>query len=563
MLSRSIVRLLFLAMSSVLAGGCHFATPHQPERAISSVPATQPVPDRGSEGNLIEAHAHYATGAIYEAGGDPEQALREYSEAALRDPGDEALVLDVTRRLLLAGRLQQALEVLVRATAEPAASADLYARLGFVYSRLGQFESAIKADRNAIQRQPRSLAGYRNLFLNHLQNKQDKEAMNVLDEAAAVSRTDAEFLIGLAELYVNFGLQINARRTAAFGKALALLRRAEKLRSDDPQLRLRLADGFNLVGEDGEAAPIYLELLKHPPDTPGARENIRAKLVDIYLRGNDRQRAAEQLEAVIRDNPADVQAAYLLGGIAFDEKKYAAAADYFTRALLLNPEFEPAYYDLAYAQIAADRGREAQETLDRARRKFQPGFLGEYLSGLACSRQKDYSNAISHFTAAEAITPSLSTNRLGYDLYFQLGAACERNGDFSRAEVYLEKCLRLSPDAAEALNYLGYMWAERGVQLDRARELIEKALRAEPRNAAYLDSMGWVLFRLHQPQAALDFLLQAVQCSEGDDPVIYDHLGDVYTALGMEAKAREAWTRSVALEPNDVVRKKLQPATAP
>ena len=564
MLSRFIVRATLMLVSGVLAAGCHLVPSRHPESAVVSASGNPPAPDGNLENNVIEAYAHYATGIIYESDGEAELALQEYSQAALKDSDDEALVLDVARRLLLAGQLPQALEILKRATARPDASATLYARLGFVYARLGQFDSAVKADRQAIQQQPRSLAGYRNLFLNHLQNKQPEAALGALDEAAGVSRTDAEFLLGLAELYVNCGLQAPAQRTAAFGKALAVLQRAEKLNLDDPQLRLRLADGYNLLGKDDQAAPIYRELLKHPPDAPRARENIRAKLVDLYLRGNDRERAGEQLEAVIGDNPADVQAVYLLGGIAFDEKKYATAADYFSRALLLNPEFEPAYYDLAYAQLGADKNREALETLDRARRKFQTNFLVEYLSGLACSRQKDYSNAISHFTAAEVIVQSQNpTNRLGYDLYFQLGAACERNGNYVRAEACLEKCLRLSPDSAEALNYLGYMWADRGTKLDRARELIEKALKAEPRNAAYLDSMGWVLFRLHQPQAALDYLLQAVRFSEADDPVLYDHLGDVYAALGLEAKAREAWARSLALEPNDEVRRKLPPRRRP
>ena len=116
-------------------------------------------------------------------------------------------------------------------------------------------------------------------------------------------------------------------------------------------------------------------------------------------------------------------------------------------------------------------------------------------------------------TAGKRLTPSPETlhgrrsiakatdpKQLDEGFYFELGATCERKGDYAEAEKYFEKCLHLAPDFAEAMNYLGYMWAEHGMKLDQAREMIEKALKAEPKNAAYLDSMAWVLFKLNQPE---------------------------------------------------------------
>jgi tetratricopeptide (TPR) repeat protein len=107
------------------------------------------------------------------------------------------------------------------------------------------------------------------------------------------------------------------------------------------------------------------------------------------------------------------------------------------------------------------------------------------------------------------------------------------------------------------MNYMGYMWAEHGLKLDQAKVLIEKAVKAEPKNAAYLDSLGWVLFKLNQPKEALGHILKAVELSEEPDPTLLDHLGDVYAALNQPDKAREAWKKSVSLEPNEQVKKKL------
>ncbi len=181
----------------------------------------------------------------------------------------------------------------------------------------------------------------------------------------------------------------------------------------------------------------------------------------------------------------------------------------------------------------------------------------EFLTGMAFSRQKGYAEAIQHFTAAEVIAQATDPKRLNESFYFQVGAAYERKGDYAQAEKYFEKCLQLAPEFAEALNYLGYMWAEHGIHLDKARELIERALKAEPKNAAYLDSLGWVLFKLNQPKEALGYVLKAVELSEEPDPTVQDHLGDIYGSLNQMNKAQEAWRKSLSLEPNEQVKKKL------
>jgi tetratricopeptide (TPR) repeat protein len=513
--------------------------------------------------DLIEAHAHYAAAVVYEQRGEMEQAQEEYYQAATKDPGNERLLLEATRRLLQFKQPEKALDILLIATARPEASGILFAQLGFVYSTLGKPDLAIQANRTAIQRQPRSLIGYQNLYVNHFQSQRWTEAMASLDEAARVTGVDAEFLIGVAELYANYGFQIPSQKQDAFAKALPLLERAEQMNVTEPSLRLRLADGFNLLGKEDKAAVLYADLLKHPLDIPYVREDIRAKLTDIYLRERNRTNAIEQLEAAVRDNPTDSQAYYLLGIIAYEDRQYGRAADFLTKTLLLRPDAQAVHYDLASAHIRNNDPDSALDILNQARQKFAQNFDLEFLSGMAYAQREDYTNAARCFSAAEIIALAGEPNRLNHLFYFQYGAACERQGEFVQAEKYFEKCLQLAPDSDEALNYLGYIWAERGEKLDRARELIEKALKMDPDNAAYLDSMGWVLFKLQQPKEALEYLLKAVELSEEPDAVMYDHLGDVYGALGEKGKAVEAWRKSLAIEANDQIQRKLEADTLP
>lgn len=508
--------------------------------------------------NLIDAHAHYAAGVIHEMNLEPEPALDEYYKAATLDPTNVALVLDISQQFLQARQPDKALSLLKEATSNSSASGALFAELGFVYSKLGKTNEAFNADRAAIRKDPRSIDGYQSLFIDYLQNGQTKQMWPLLEEAFKVNGTDAEFLIDLAGLYFRYSVQVPAQKKEADARALEVLQRAAQMKTSDVRLQMHLADGFNLLGKTDEAARLYENIAKELPKDSPEDDAVRAKLADIYLHSHDLKHASEELEGILRDNPTDPQTYYLLGGIAYDQTNYTRAIDYFEEAIAINPDLESAYYDMATAQLESGRITDASGTLDKARLKFPQNFLAEYLSGVACNEQKDFTNALRHFTTAEVVAETSNPKKLTDNFYFQMGATCERLGDYARAEKYFEKSLRLAPDSPETLNYLGYMWADRGEKLDQARELIAKAVKAEPKNAAYLDSMAWVLYKMHQPKPALDYALKAIQFSEQEDATLYDHVGDIYAALGQKDKARESWTKSLSLEKSDSVRKKLE-----
>ena len=342
-----------VATSILLAAGCGSAPARKGGAAKDKSTAAlkgEPDNDRSVE-RRAEAHAHYAAGVLREMNGDAQGARDEYYQAAMLDPGDEGLVLEVSRRLLQGKQPERALEIVKRAAARPHASGEIYARLGLIYSQLGKPDQAIAANRDAIKKSPESLTGYQNLFLSYMRNKQPREALSVLDEAVRQPKADAGFLAGVAELYASVGVQMSAEKDSAKAKALAALNRAMKLGPMTPLLRLKLADGFSLLGESAKAAELYLEVLKEPPDVPLVEERVRANLADIYLRGSDHKRATEQLQAILRDDPTNPLAYYYLGRLALEDKKPAEAADYLGKAVLLSPDLESSYYFLALAQI--------------------------------------------------------------------------------------------------------------------------------------------------------------------------------------------------------------------
>jgi len=463
------------------------------------------------------------------------------------------LVLELARRFLQNQQAIKAVELLSKATASPRATGKMFAWLGRACAEAGKTDLAVKADLAAISRSPDLLLGYRNLFTIYQENRQPDQALKVLDEAAGRASEDPEFWLELAELYSSYQQLHPDQSQSIKPKVVAALDRAAALKPQSLLLTQKLADGYKLMGEFSRAEPLYLELLDRFPALPGTRE----KLADIYLRTARKDKAAEQLEAISRDNPRNEQAYYYLGNIASQEKRLSDAEDYFEQALTLKPEFEPVYYRLAEVKINLNKPKDALGLLDSARARFKRNFVLEFLTAVAYARLKEYAEAVRHFTEAEVIARAGEPDSLSYLFYFQSGSAFERNRNYAEAEKQFRKCLDLFPQFAEAMNYLGYMWADRGENLEEARRLIEKAVELEPANPAFLDSMGWVLFKLKQPREALGWLQKAVQHAKEPDPTLYDHLGDIYCDLRQLDKARDAWRKSLDLEPNDQVKQKL------
>ena len=116
-------------------------------------------------------------------------------------------------------------------------------------------------------------------------------------------------------------------------------------------------------------------------------------------------------------------------------------------------------------------------------------------------------------------------------------------GDMPQAEEQLEQVLDEYPDDDNAMNDLGYLWADQNKNLERAKRMIEKAVAAEPDNLAYRDSLGWLLYRMGKGPEAVAALEKAASAAKPDG-VVLDHLGDAYLLVHQRDKAVETWRKA-------------------
>jgi tetratricopeptide (TPR) repeat protein len=147
------------------------------------------------------------------------------------------------------------------------------------------------------------------------------------------------------------------------------------------------------------------------------------------------------------------------------------------------------------------------------------------------------------------------------DLHYALGVIHEKTNRLSESIKEMEMVLAIDPDNAEALNFIGYSYADRGMNLDEAEKMIVKALKIKPDNGYLIDSLGWVHFKKNNLGSAVKHLKQALELLP-DDVNIIEHMGDVYVKLNKTKEAQEMYNRALKIEPNNSsVKKKLEDLT--
>jgi len=554
-------RVLLATLLTLALAGC--AAPKKPEKPINpetaradEVSSKQQKAAEKAFDDRVKALAQFAAGLSSQFQRKEDEALDHFFESIKADPSNQRLALTVARRLLEKQKIDEAIEVLekVRATKDSPGTID--ALLGVAYRQKQQIDKAIEASQAAVRKSPDFILGHRTLFQIYTSQGKDEAALAVLKKAATVQKPPTIFLIEVAEL---LSAHLRAHPDAIEAERPTLIdlaRRIEARNSKLPLVQERVARMYEVGGQPEKAERILKNLVRNNATTLKFRQD----LFNYYLRNNQRPEAIRQLDEILELQPTNAEFNFIRGALAAEDDKLDEARQYYEQAIRFNEQSERAYYALAGVHLSQDRPAEALKVLEKARDRFKPNFSLEYYTALAYSRMKDYAKSVRHYTAAELIAKQDAPQRLDHFFYFQMGATYERNKDYARAAQIFRKVLTMKPDFPDALNYLGYMWAERGENLDEAKAMIEKAVAAEPKNAAFLDSMGWVLYMMGKHHESIPWLQQAVELTDvesEEDPTLFTHLGDAYFAIGDYRNARAQYQKALKIQADPGIRKKL------
>lgn len=475
-----------------------------------------------------KVYSHFVNAMILERRGDLQKALEEYDRTLDLDPSATVILRHRANLRLKMGDSEKALadaEAYVKEHPKEVEGLELLSNIQLALGRVDDAEQTLET----LLKQDTGNADALLTLAGLVMPDNPSAARNLLKKLIQV-RPDA------GEGYYYLGLLEQKQGNSDKAKALF-----EKVIQVDPESlpALVLLGQMSENAGDAEAALRYYgKALDLNPDNLA----LRMQMILLHAKRLEFDQVESLLEPFKEDPDAPVEANLWLGIVNENKKDWRQALKYYRRAdkQMDNPELLLRLASL-YSQVGEPR--KALDTLDRLVKKDPDNPQYRYFLGLAYVDLKKPRAAVREFDRALALRPDFS------QALFQKGVAYDAMKDWPQAEKCFRETIRVDSAAASAYNYLGYTYADRNIDLPQAKALVTKALQLEPDNPAYMDSLGWVYYKEGNYQAALKQLQPASE--KLADPVIFDHLGDCYRALGDLSNAAVSYARAVELDPKD------------
>ena len=502
-----------------------------------------------------EAFVAFAEGLLAEDNADQDKMLEGYRKALALDPGYAELAVKVAYELARRNDPSAGIQVL-KDTIKAAPKEPLpYIYLSQLYSKnLNKPDLAIKYAEQALALAPENFAAHLAVYELYVATGQARKAEQVLERAAKASYPDPKYWVQLGDLFSRLYLkEEGSSEPAQLEKMNAVYRKAAELGPEDVTILTKAGDYFVLSKQVKEAIPFYLKVLNlKPSPTDAPLNNVRDKLARSLIITGQRAEAIQYLEDIIKDSPLRFETYELLGELYEQQDDLEKALANYEHSLLLDASEPRNHLRLAELLLRAKRYDRAVDVMQAARKKFRDVPYITYSLAIALSQAKRHPEAMAAFSDAQAEAESSREEMLNAGFFFSYGAAAEQAGLIDKAADLLKQSIELEPNNAQACNYLGYMWVDRGEHLEEAGELIKKAVSMEPEKGEYLDSLGWFYFKKGDAEKALKELLRAQESilreDKRDDAVVLDHIGDAYAKLGKNAEALNYWQKSLALD---------------
>jgi tetratricopeptide (TPR) repeat protein len=455
----------------------------------------------------------------------------KYTQALLLAKGEKnnSQLDNETKRVVSAiylkmGKMEKAAEILE--SIDEKAVEELYS-LGLIYESLGDLSKSIDYYLRFYQKQKDATQLGLKIGKLLISEKRFKEADSLFSSIKETTGETAQLLVLMGNS------KIFNKDTVSGVQLLESALSKDSLNED----ALRSIAQVYMSRNDFPQAIIYYEKLYNN----AAYGQIYGKTLSLLYYYNKQYDKAENLLKKMLEYDLDDHELHYYLGLAFAAaKKTDLARIEMEKVLSLKPDFYDAWKELCLIPIREKDYEAAEELAVRFTRTSSDNPVAWQLHGMVMNLKKEYKKAI------QSYHNSISKDSTNVYSWFELGSAFERTKQIDSAAFAFRKVLKLQPDDPAACNYLGYMWAERGINLDSSKILVETALRQEPDNGAFLDSYAWVFYQLGQLDSAFHYINKAVENIK-DDPTVLCHLGDILEKKGRLKEALEAYHKSMEL----------------
>ena len=330
-----------------------------------------------------------------------------------------------------------------------------------------------------------------------------------------------------------------------------------------------------LANQQTKAADTYLSQYTQPLQK--ARRHLIALHAQVLTLMAQYARAYNYFNELTRRSPENLRYRYSAGLLAYENHQYSEAHIHLKKVIELDPESHSAYYYMGLSALRQDLQTQALsylrqvkkgadrlnaisllldlETPDKDQREVYFYRLRDQNQDLTAdiySLEVQYLQDIGQIELAiVSYQNALQEHPQNISLLYGYALLAQSLHQFDTTEQMLQRIIDIEPNHINALNALGYSYAEQGVNLIQAELLIRKALAQDPENAAIIDSLGWVSYRLGHLRQSLILLTKAYDILPSAE--IAAHLGAVKWALGDTESAFKTWNLALSLDPDNTL----------
>ncbi len=511
------------------------------------------------------AYYHYLAAQLRQSEGAKDKALQELATAyridsqtpmlgrelavMLVQSDDNARALQVVEKtldahpddvstLVIYGRIQQenknmpaAVAAFEKVLALNPDRQDIYLHLGGIYLESNDTAEAKAVFQRLVDRFPDAYAGYFYLGRLAVAEKDDATAEHLFAKTLAIKEDLDEPRFELADLYARQG-----RTAKAVEQFKALLLNNEN--------NIRAALGLGIVYHESGETLKSQALLEDIGRRFGNDSRLPRTIAGLYVDRKEFDGARIVLEGVMRVQPVSPEIRYLAGltyeGLDDWEKAIANLGQIPQSSRL----YRDAAVHIAFIYQEKNRFDDAIDHLKGVLPHVDDNAELYYYLGSLSEEKGVYNDAV------QWLKQGLEKSPNDVKMHFRLGVVYDKQGDKDASIDQMRKTIALDADHASALNYLGYTYADLGINLDEAEAMIRRALAIKPGDGYITDSLGWVYFKKGQIDEALEWLKKAVALAP-DDPVIVEHLGDAYHRAGDIEKAMEQYRKALEIKTQD------------
>jgi len=457
------------------------------------------------------------------------EALEYINKAIALDPNYRSPYVLGGVLMSAAGKDLEAVEYLRKAVKIDPSKEDAYLHLALSLTRLFEYEEAVSTLKALVKLNPDSILGYYYLGRTYSQMKLYRDALGYFTKVLELKPEFDQAVIDKAATYEAMGdyphaidtyrtlLDQDEHRTAVLQRLTQLL--LQQRRFTEALEYLKLAAQSGLGGQEtirkiglvhleleqyDDAIAVFGDMLEKDPSA----DNIRLYRGIAYEEKGELDHAYSEFSKISADSSQYFEAVSHIAQILKEQGKTDAAISVLKKAIDANPESLELYLNLSTLYESIDRPQAGLDVLLENEKLFQK-------------------------------EPRL---------HFRIGVLMDKLGKRTESINRMKQVLLLDPKDPQALNYLGYSYAEMGIHLEEALKYIKQAIEIRPRDAFILDSLGWTYFKLKRYDEAIKALEEAISLVD-DDSTIVEHLGDVYAARRAVKKALKQYQRALELAP--------------